>query len=200
VDFMMEDNPHIVADIKSLPFKDNSVCGIICNAILEYVDRPFQALNEPYRILSEGGELALYIPWIREYHSAPCAYFRYTQDGIRSLSDKFSDVQIVLTDFYGLQPNRVYCALHLLLPPNHQFKAMLCECVPVVTDRGALPEVVGDVGFHVPYGDSKATAAAISKALNCDKGKEARERIKRVFPQQKGETKLIMEIQGPLEA
>jgi len=79
-------------------------------------------------------------------------------------------------------------------------EAMACECVPVVTDKGALPEVAGDVGFYVPYGDPEATAEAIRKALNCAKGKEARERIKRVFPQQEGESKLIMEIQGLLEA
>jgi len=78
-------------------------------------------------------------------------------------------------------------------------EAMLCECVPVVTNTTALPEVVGDTGFYVPYGDPEATAKAISKALNCDKGKEARERIKRMFPPEKRERELIAEIQELLE-
>ncbi len=60
-------------------------------------------------------------------------------------------------------------------------EAMSCACVPVVTDRGALPEVVGDAGFVVPYGDAEATAAAISEALRSDKGREARERVEREF-------------------
>ena len=70
-------------------------------------------------------------------------------------------------------------------------EAMLCECVPVVTNKGAIPEVVGDTGFYVPYGDLKATAEAIKEALKSDRGKEARERIKRMFPVEKREEKLV---------
>ena len=126
VDFMKENEPHIIADVKCLPFKDNSVDGIICNAVLEHVDEPFQAIDELHRILSNGGEMALYVPWIYPYHSVPCDYFRYTQDGIRSLTHKFSEVKIVPTDFYGLQPNRVYCVLYLAL---HPLPDWLCSLV-----------------------------------------------------------------------
>ena len=69
-------------------------------------------------------------------------------------------------------------------------EAMLCDCVPVVTERGAIPEVVGDTGFYAPYGDEKATAEAIKEALKSDKGKEARERIKAMFPLEKREKEL----------
>lgn len=44
-------------------------------------------------------------------------------------------------------------------------EAMACGCVPVVADRYSLPEVVGDVGFVVPYGDTEATASAIRVAV-----------------------------------
>ncbi len=44
-------------------------------------------------------------------------------------------------------------------------EAMACGCIPVVTDRGALREVVGDSGFYVPYGDENATAQAIKEAI-----------------------------------
>jgi len=70
-------------------------------------------------------------------------------------------------------------------------EGMACGCVPVVTDKGALPEVVGDTGFYVPYGDPKATAEAIEKALNSNKGKEARERVKSMFPIEGRAEKLI---------
>jgi len=71
-------------------------------------------------------------------------------------------------------------------------ESMLCECIPVVTKRFALPEVVGECGFYVPYGDEKATAEAIKKALNApdELGKKARERIKKMFPLEKREMEL----------
>ena len=69
-------------------------------------------------------------------------------------------------------------------------EAMLCECIPVVTERGAIPEVAGDTGFFVPYGDPEATAEAVKEALNSNKGKEARKRIKNMFPIEKRDKEL----------
>lgn len=73
-------------------------------------------------------------------------------------------------------------------------EAMLCECVPVVSDRGALPEVVGDTGFYVPYGDEGATAEGIKMAFRSDRGSIARERIKRLFTKDRRETELLKAI------
>ena len=71
-------------------------------------------------------------------------------------------------------------------------EAMACECVPVVTKKAALPEVVGDTGFYVPYNNPKATAKAIAEALNApNKGKEARKRVKEMFSLQKRKEKLF---------
>jgi len=63
-------------------------------------------------------------------------------------------------------------------------EAMACECVPVVTDRGSLPELVGSTGFYVPVGDAGASASAIREALADDgsRGVSARERIVQCFP------------------
>lgn len=72
-------------------------------------------------------------------------------------------------------------------------EAMSCECVPVVTKCGALPEVAGDIGFYVPYGDPEATAEAIKEAFNATSavGRKARKRIKDMFPLQKRKEKLL---------
>ncbi len=72
-------------------------------------------------------------------------------------------------------------------------EAMLCECTPVVTACGAIPEVVGDVGVYVPYGDVKATAEAIRRALRSNEstGRKARERIEQKYTVERREKKLI---------
>ncbi len=74
-------------------------------------------------------------------------------------------------------------------------EAMLCQCVPVVTDRGALPEVVGDTGFYVPYGDEKATAEGIKNALRSDRGAIARKRIEDMFSLREREKGLMESIE-----
>jgi glycosyltransferase involved in cell wall biosynthesis len=68
---------------------------------------------------------------------------------------------------------------------------MACECVPVVTDRGAIPEVVGDAGIYVPYGDPEATAQGIRQALSSEKGGTARQRIEEMFTIDKREEALL---------
>lgn len=91
-----------------------------------------------------------------------------------------------------LRKAKVYCQLSW----HESFglalaEAMACECVPVVTERAALPEVVGDTGFYVPYGDQKATAEAIKEALMSDKGKLAGERVKELFSIEKRKDELV---------
>ena len=68
----------------------------------------------------------------------------------------------------------------------------------MVTDRGALPEVVGDIGFKVPYGDIRATADAIKDALRSCKGKAAREWVVRNFSVKSRKIEFISEIEKAL--
>ena len=65
-------------------------------------------------------------------------------------------------------------------------EAMSCGAPVVVTDGGALPEVVGDTGVVVPRGDSAALAEAISALLGdpvrrAALGAAARERARATF-------------------
>jgi glycosyltransferase involved in cell wall biosynthesis len=62
-------------------------------------------------------------------------------------------------------------------------EAMLHGSVPVVSDRGSLPEVVGDTGFIVPPNDPQQLAANVRLALGSPPGGERpRDRILRLFP------------------
>jgi glycosyltransferase involved in cell wall biosynthesis len=103
-----------------------------------------------------------------------------------------------LLGFY--QRATVYCQPSFLEGlPNSLCEAMLCECVPVGTDRGGIPTAIGGAGFIVPYGDAAQLAAAIMKAMDAppDAGKKAREHIVRSFPLLRREESLRQVIEAP---
>lgn len=72
-------------------------------------------------------------------------------------------------------------------------EAMALECIPVTTACGAIPEVVGDVGIRVPYGDVAATAVAIRRALEMsdEEGRRARRRILEEYSLERRKSALI---------
>jgi glycosyltransferase involved in cell wall biosynthesis len=93
------------------------------------------------------------------------------------------------------QRARVYCQLSYRESFGMALaEAMACGCTPVVTERAALPEVVGDMGFYVPFGDSEATAAAIKAALSSDKAKEVRSWVESRFGIHHRELELVQQI------
>lgn len=58
-------------------------------------------------------------------------------------------------------------------------EAMLARCVPVITDAGALLEVVGDTGVVIPSPDPEQIAEGVREALErgSEAGRRARERV-----------------------
>lgn len=77
-------------------------------------------------------------------------------------------------------------------------EAMLGGCVPVVSDRGALPEVVGDCGVVVRFGDAEATAAGIRAALSRREefARRAHERVASTFSLAARRKQLMEALQG----
>ena len=69
-------------------------------------------------------------------------------------------------------------------------ESMACGCIPVTTNVGSLPEVVGDTGFLVDHGDPAAAAAAITQALISGVGSAARNRVQEQFPSERREREL----------
>jgi glycosyltransferase involved in cell wall biosynthesis len=76
-------------------------------------------------------------------------------------------------------------------------EAMACGCIPVVTDRGSMPEVVGDTGVYVPPEDPRAAAAAIAEMIYADdgRGRRARERVLDLFTLKARQAGLLAEIE-----
>jgi glycosyltransferase involved in cell wall biosynthesis len=78
-------------------------------------------------------------------------------------------------------------------------EAMACECIPIGTYATALPEVVGDAGFLVPFNDVPATVVAIKRALASPEfGKKARKRIIESFSFEMHERALLAEFRSLL--
>ena len=64
-------------------------------------------------------------------------------------------------------------------------EAMACECVPIVTKFGSIPEVVGDTGIYLNNTLPETVSKAIQEIIhsgNESMGKRARERIIELFP------------------
>ena len=131
---------------------------------------------------------------------------KFLDDSIRQLErNASSNVKFTgyipeeaLLQYY--QKAKVYCQLST----QESFgvalaEAMSCGCVPVVTRKYSLPEIVGDTGFYVPYNDPEATADAIRQALASDKGLKARARIEKYFSSKAREKKLIREVSDLIE-
>lgn len=69
---------------------------------------------------------------------------------------------------------------------NALCEAMLCGCIPVVSEVGAMPEIVGDAGVVVPKRDVDMLETYLRKALALDRARHAvraRERIVRERPE-----------------
>jgi SAM-dependent methyltransferase len=72
----------VIADVQSLPFHDNSVAAIECDAVLEHVPNPTKAVSELLRVLRPGGFLHVVVPFCHPFHGYPSDYHRWTTKGL----------------------------------------------------------------------------------------------------------------------
>jgi glycosyltransferase involved in cell wall biosynthesis len=81
-------------------------------------------------------------------------------------------------------------------------EAMLHDCLPVVSDRFALPEVVGPCGLYVPPDDPAAAVPVLRRALagDVDFPERPRARIKRLFPAHRRGEELAAILDGLMPA
>jgi len=88
-----EDEWTIRAYGEDLPFEDNSVDFVICNAVLEHVKEPRRIVNEIYRVLEPRGKTYIDIAFLQPFHAAPNDYNRLTLDGFEYLCRNFEKIQ-----------------------------------------------------------------------------------------------------------
>ena len=89
----------VVGDVLKMPFEDESFDTVISSQVLEHVKRPWVMVAEISRILKTDGVCLLTAPFMAPYHADPEDYFRYTQEGMKSLFQ--DDFEIVECQPYG---------------------------------------------------------------------------------------------------
>jgi glycosyltransferase involved in cell wall biosynthesis len=126
---------------------------------------------------------------------------RDSKDGAREYLQSIAGSNVTILDYIPFEELLGYmqrAKVYVQVSAHEGFgcslaEAMLCECIPVVSDRGAIPEVVATAGYIVPFNDPAQTAAAIVAAMEggSRSGAMARGRIARLFPLENRERQLI---------
>lgn len=83
--------------------------------------------------------------------------------------------------------------------PNSLCEAMLCECVPIVSNVASMPYIIDDSGFILERKNLNLLKDTIKEALNSDTetlGKKARNRVATMFTEDKRSQKLIETIES----
>jgi SAM-dependent methyltransferase len=81
-----------IADAHRIPLSDQSVDGVVIQAVLEHVLDPPQVVAEAHRVLRDGGIVYVETPFLQQVHAGPYDFTRYTSSGHRFLLRNFEEI------------------------------------------------------------------------------------------------------------
>ena len=81
---------------KNLPVSDKSYNSVIAINLFEHIFNIQNLIEEIYRILDDEGKFIGSTPFMKEYHSDPHDFYRYTQDFYKKMFEKVGFVNIEL--------------------------------------------------------------------------------------------------------
>jgi uncharacterized protein YbaR (Trm112 family) len=82
----------VVCDGHDLPFKSDSMDGVVLQAVLEHVVDPVRCVSEVHRVLKAGGLVYAETPFIQQVHAGAYDFTRFTPLGHRRLFRNFDEV------------------------------------------------------------------------------------------------------------
>ena len=143
----LEVYPSLSADIVMepacrYPIASESLDGIGCFAVLEHVERPWEAAAEFRRMLKPGGKIFIDWPFLQPVHGYPSHYYNATREGLRRMFEHGFDIETI--DTFANQT------------PDHAFHWMLSELAREMEPaaRGRLLAMnVGDLMRETPGGE-----------------------------------------------
>jgi SAM-dependent methyltransferase len=74
-------NVDVVGDAHQLPFRAASIGVLHCEAVLEHLERPDQAVAEMFRVLKPGGYVFAATPFLQVFHGYPDHFQNFTLAG-----------------------------------------------------------------------------------------------------------------------
>ncbi len=90
----------IVGDVLAPPLPDSSYDTVLSTHVLEHVQKPWVMVEQIARVLKSGGHCVLMAPFMYPFHADPTDFFRYTEQGMRSLFES-AGMEIILCTRYG---------------------------------------------------------------------------------------------------
>ena len=81
-------NVDVAADAYQLPYADEVVDAVHCEAVLEHLEFPDAAVKEMYRVLRPGGRLFAATPFLQAFHGYPDHYQNFTLTGHTRLFER----------------------------------------------------------------------------------------------------------------
>lgn len=92
-DISFGDRTALICDAQALPFADESLDGIVVQAVLEHLLKPEIAVSEIRRTLKPGGLVYAETPFIQQVHMGRYDYYRFTHLGHRWLFRDFEEIE-----------------------------------------------------------------------------------------------------------
>ncbi len=91
-DIYSSDYVQFIADAHSIPLPDESVDGVVIQAVLEHVISPGDAVGEIRRVLRDQGVVYAETPFLQHVHEGAYDFTRFTESGHRYLFRDFGEV------------------------------------------------------------------------------------------------------------
>jgi len=96
MDIYGSENIDIIGDACDIPIKSRSIDSIFMITVMKYVDRPFNVVDEFYRVLKPEGYICVSAPFLHPPFNEDSDKFRFTISGVRSLFSRFFSLEVIL--------------------------------------------------------------------------------------------------------
>lgn len=88
LNIVMDRGVDLRATAYALPFADGTLAAIHCEAVLEHLEFPQQAVDEMHRVLAPGGLVYAATPFLQAYHAYPDHFQNFTLNGHTRLFER----------------------------------------------------------------------------------------------------------------